>query len=121
MIHTIEIGRARLTVGPGHACKENHYQHDDAVRLANRIAEVTALLAKPLPRKPRITAGKMRSFPQFIEGTSTAEYVREYWRLNRSLFHGTYSSDTCMDLYVSLPDRASPLEDASYPIEEVIQ
>lgn len=79
---------------------------------------IKALKAASKPKRPRVsTARPVRRFPRFYAGeTSTADYVVEYYRLNRDLVgdHCDYGApDYVRDLFGELPTTP-----ASCPTDE---
>jgi hypothetical protein len=54
-----------------------------------------------------------RSYPVFIPGMTTADYIRQYTGLNSYLFGGAYPPDDVVTY--SHADRPAPTLDPSYP------
>lgn len=76
-------------------------------------AFLKALKAASKPKRPRLsTVRPLRRFPRFYAGlTSTADYVVEYYRLNRDLTGDRCESgavDYVRDLFGQLPTGPAP-------------
>ena len=76
-------------------------------------AFLKALKSASKPKRPRLsTARPARNFPRFYAGeTSTADYVAEYYRLNRDLVgdHCDYgAADYVRGLFGELPTGPAP-------------